>query len=85
MLAIECPNLFRSARLEDFLLRDAFPGGGPHVRYVQVLGAVVVIVEPADAHAGPDVFDSGLWSDVGEGPVAIVAIQVLPAKVVHDV
>src|SRR5208282_1324019 len=68
-----------------FLRRDAHASGGPHIGDIEILGAVVVVIEPADAHASADVFNSSLRSDIGKGPIAVVAIQILPAKVVHHV
>src|SRR5258706_13837451 len=71
--------------LEDLLRGDALAGGGPHVADVEILVAVVVVVERADAHSCADVFDSSLRGDIGEGAIAVVPVGVVTAEVVDDV
>jgi hypothetical protein len=39
--------------LERFLARDALPGRRPHVGDVKILGAVVVVIEPATLMPAP--------------------------------
>ena len=65
--------------------RDALTGGCPHVRHVEILSAIVVVVQPANAHAGAHVFHARLCSHIGKRAVAVVAVQILPPEVVHDV
>ena len=64
---------------------NALAGGGPHVGDVEVLFAVVVVVEGAYAHSCANVFDACLRGYVGKGAVAVVAVEVLAAEVVDDV
>ena len=45
----------------------------------------MIVVKPADAHACADILDPGLRGNVSESPVAIVAIKILPAKVIDHV
>ncbi len=52
---------------------------------VEVLAAVVVVIEPADAHPRPDVLDARLRSHVRESSVTVVAIQILAAEIIHHV
>ena len=73
-----------------FLLKIVLHGntparGSPHVCNVEIFPAVVVVVEPADAHAGADVLDPSLHSDIRKSSVSIVAIKILSAKVVDHV
>src|SRR5690242_15564266 len=49
------------------------------------MGAIVIVIETADAHAGAGVFNSGLGCDIGERAIAIVAVQVLAPEVIHYV
>ena len=71
--------------LEHSLARDALAGCGPHIGNVKILAAVVVEVDGADAHAGADVFHASLDGDVGEGAIAIVAVEIFAAEVVDHV
>src|SRR5207247_5151085 len=70
---------------EQLLHSDALAGGRPHVRDVQVLVPIVVVVEPADAHAGAEIFNPGFPGNVGESAVTVVAIEVFPSKIVGHV
>src|SRR4029077_12135876 len=85
VFAIECAHWFRRIFLETFLARDAFARGGPHVGDVKIFEAVTVIVEPADAHPCADVLDSRLPGNISKRSVAVVAVEILPAKVVDDI
>src|SRR6267143_73764 len=85
MFAIQRSHFFRRILLEDFLRRDTLPGRGPHVSDVKILMAVIVIIEPADTHPRTHIFNSGFRSDIGESSVAVVAVEVLPSEVVHDI
>ena len=85
MFLIERPNFFGRVFLEDFLHRDALAGRGPHVADVEILRAVVVVVEPGNAHSRANVFDRRLRGNIGERSVAMVAVEILPAKIVDHV
>ena len=82
---IEGSHFLGRAFFEDFLHRDAFAGRGPHIADVEILRAVVVVVEPGNAHPRADVFDRRLRSNVREGSVAIVAVEILSAKIIDHV
>ncbi len=64
---------------------NAFAGGGPHIGHVKIRSAIVVVIGPRNAHARADVFHAGLGSDVGEGSVSVVAVEILAAKIVHNI
>src|ERR1700677_4041562 len=54
----------------------------PHIGNVHVLPAVVVIVEPAGAHARSIVLYACSTGNIGKGAVSVVAIEVLTPKIV---
>ena len=85
MFAIQCSYLFRRILLEEFLRRDTLSGRGPHVSDVKILDSVIVIIAPADSHARAHILNAGLRSDVGKSSVVVVAVEVLPPEVVHDI
>src|SRR5258706_15211135 len=85
MLAVERSDYFRRLRLEDTLRRNTFSGSRPHVGDIEIAGAVVVVVKPADAHARTDILQAGLFRDVGKGSIAVVAIEILTAEIVDDI
>ena len=64
---------------------DALTRGGPHVGDVEILRAVIVVIEPGNAHAGADVFNPSLGGNIGEGSVTVVAVKILAAEIVHNV
>ena len=83
MLLIESPHSLDRVFLENGQGRDAHSRRGPHVGNINILKPVVVVVETADTHPRPDVFDSGLQSHIREGSVAIVVIEILPPEIVY--
>ena len=85
MFAIERASFWPRVLLEDLLCGDALAGGGPHVGDVEIVDAVVVVIEPADTHPRADIFRASPGRDVGERSVAIVAIQIFSPEIVHDV
>src|SRR5256885_276776 len=72
MLAIQGTSLLGRIFLKDVLHGDAPARCGPHVSDVEVVSAVVVVVEPANAHARPRVLGTGLRRHIRESPVAMV-------------
>src|SRR5690242_9394419 len=85
MFAVQHSGSLGSVFLKHCLRRNTLASGGPHVGHVEVLAAIVVVVEPTDAHAGANVFDAGLRGHVGKRPIAIVAVEILTAEVVDHV
>src|SRR5882672_4155638 len=85
MFAVQHTGTFGSVFLKHCLSRNTLASGGPHVGHVEILAAIVVVVEPADAHAGANVFDASLRSYVSKRSIAIVAVQILTAEVVDYV
>ena len=67
------------------MLGNAIPGSGPHVRNVEILFAVIVVVQPANAHARANIFDARLRSDIGEGAIAVVAVEIFAAEIIHHI
>src|SRR5260370_1096507 len=77
MLAIEGPNFFRRISLENLLRGNALAGRGPHVSDVKILSAVVVIIEPANAHPRANILDSRLRGKILKRPTAFVTFKLL--------
>src|SRR3984957_4244987 len=82
MFTVEGTHILGRVLLKDWLRRNALAGGGPHVRDVQILVAVAIVVQPTNAHARANVFYAQLRRDVRERSVAIVAVKVFAPKVV---
>ena len=85
MLPVQSPDILGRVFLENFLGRDAFAGSGPHVSHVNILGAVLVEVGPANAHARTDVFNTCLRSHIRKGSIAIVTVKILTPEIIHHV
>ena len=85
MFAIQLSHFFWRALAESILHRHSHARRRPHISNVKILGSIVVVIEPADTHAGADVFNLRLRSNVGKSSIAIVAIKILAAEVVHHV
>src|ERR1700733_2496301 len=82
---IQRAGFWRRIALKNLLCGNALAGRGPHVSDVEVFEAIVVIIEPANAHACADIFHSRLRRDVGKCPIAVIAVEVLASEVVHHV
>ena len=67
------------------IFEDTHAGCDPHSGSVDVRLAVVVKIEPACAHAGPDLIDLGLFGNGRKRSVAIVAVEIVSSKVIDDV
>ena len=85
VLATQGAHFFRRILLENVLRRDAQSRSRPHVSDVKIVGSIIVIIEPANAHACADIFNSRLRRDIRERSVSIVAVKILSAEVVHHV
>src|SRR5579871_2636564 len=85
MLAEQRADVLRRAVLETILRGDSFSSRGPHVGDVEVLGAIVVVIEAADAHSRAHIFDARLLRNVGECAVSVVPIKILSSEIVDDV
>ena len=85
MFPIECPRLRRAILPKGVLHGYALACRSPHVRNVQVLVAVIVIIEPADTHAGPYIFYPTLSRNIVKRSVALIAIKVLTAEVINNI
>src|SRR6202008_578977 len=69
----------------DFLRRDPWASGSPHIGDVQIVRAVVVVVEPADAHASSNILDSRRGGNIGESFVAPVPVEILATEIVNHI
>ena len=67
------------------LMRNPLACGRPHVGGVEILRAVVIGIEPGNAHTGAHVFDARLRRYIGECAIAVVAIKILATEIVYDV
>src|SRR5260370_25770995 len=85
VLLIKGPYFFRGFFLKYLLRRDALSSCRPHIADVQIFRAVVIEVEPGDAHPRANGFRCGLRGNIGEGSVASVAVQSLAAKIIYDI
>ena len=85
MFAILRSNCFRCVLLKDFLRRNPLARCRPHVRHVEVLCSVIVVIKPAHTHPCADIIHANLSRNVGERPIAIIAVEVLPAEVIYDI
>ena len=85
MLAIKRSHFLRRILLEDFLRRDSRARSSPHIGHIQILGAIVVVIQPADTHARADIFHSRLRRDICKCPIAIVTVKILAAEIIHHV
>src|SRR5207302_6038467 len=65
---VERPHFLRCVFLEHFLRRNALTSSSPHVSDIEVLGTVIVVIEPANAHARANVLHSCLGSNIGKSP-----------------
>src|ERR1700688_4510442 len=85
MSAIKPADSLRLLLMKILLFGNSHAGRGPHVCNEYVLVAVVVKIEPARAHPGPDVLDARFRGDCGEFSVAVVAVQVVPSEVIGHI
>src|SRR5712671_3321819 len=85
MFAIEGTNFFRRILFEHLLRGNALAGGGPHVSNVKILKAVIVVIEPGNAHPRANVLNSCPRSNIGEGAIAVVAVEIFATEIVHHV
>src|SRR2546422_1884692 len=85
MLAVNRAGAFRGSFHEFFLQRDPLARGGPHVRDVEVLPSVSIVIEPAYAHPRADIFDARLRGDVREAAAFAVSVKVVAPEIVDDV
>src|SRR5690348_3086162 len=85
MFAILSSNFLRRVLLKGWLRRNSIPGGRPHVRHVEVLSPVVVVIKPANTHPRADIVHARLSRNVGEGSIAIVAIEILAAEIIYHI
>src|SRR5258708_16401292 len=85
VLVIERSRLPSRIFLENVLRRNAFARRRPHVRHVEDVHAIIVVVKPADAHPRANIFKPRLPSNIGKNSVAIVAVKSLPSQTLHSV
>src|SRR5262252_1475800 len=85
MFLVKVPDLSRSDRFEVRLGCNALTGSCPHIGNIEIIGTVIVVVEPGDAHASPHILDPRLISSIGKRAVAIVVIEILAAEVIDDI
>ena len=64
-LGVAAPRFIQRIR-KGFTVYDLLPGGRVHVSDVKIRPAIAVFIEPASAHAGADIFDTGGGGDVAE-------------------
>src|ERR1019366_8485125 len=85
VLVIKRARLRGSVLFEDVLHRDALARRRPHVRHVKVFRAVIIVINPADAHPRADIFNSRLRSNVSKSSIAIVTVEILAPEIIHHV
>ena len=71
--------------MKDFLGRDSKARRRPHVPDAKILGPVIVVIKPAHTHPCADIIHFRLSRDVGERPIAIVAVEVLAAEIIYHI
>src|SRR6185437_7175655 len=67
------------------LSRNALAGSRPHIGHIEIGVAVIIVIETADPHARACIFNSCMGGNIVKGSVALIAVKVLAAKVVHHV
>src|SRR5579863_212486 len=85
VFAVERANLLRRLPLKNILPRYPFPRRGPHVGDIKIVGSVIVVVEPANAHARAHVFHASFGGNVGESSVTVIVIKIFAAEIVHHI
>src|SRR5579872_119812 len=85
MLLVERTNFWIGIGLERVEHRDANTGGSPHIRDVEILDTISVVVEPTHTHPCSNVFYPLLRSDISEGSIAVVAVEIFASEVVDHV
>ena len=85
MLVVKRANIGLRISLKDILLRNAFAGCGPHIGYIKILGAIVLVIEPANSHTRADILNAPHGSNVRESSVPIVAVKILSTEIIHHI
>src|ERR1700730_655654 len=85
VLSIESPGPIAGVFLESFLFVNAIAARSPHIRNVEIKLAVVVVVQPGNAHTGANILHASLFRNIREGSVAVVAIEILAAEIIDYV
>jgi hypothetical protein len=73
------------ARMKMGIFKNPHASRDPHASRVDVLSGGIVEVEPAGAHSGSRFVYVGLAGGRGESSVALIAIQIVSAKIIHYV
>src|SRR5581483_8811294 len=71
--------------MKTLLLGNPHPGRRPHICYVYVLLAVVVVVKPACAHACAGIVGVRFRGNSSECSVAVAAIEIAATEIVGNV
>src|SRR4029077_103052 len=66
VFSIKCADGFIIVVVKIVLGGDANSRCGPHIGNVKVFTAIIVKIQPGNAHAGAYVLDAGLLGDIGE-------------------
>src|SRR5580765_6858194 len=85
MLAVEVADVFGIFFMKGLLFGNPNAGGGPHIRYVDVLIPMVVEIEPACAHACANIFHTCFSGNGGKSSVAVVAVKIAASEIVGHV
>src|SRR5215469_3276418 len=85
MLLVKRAYFARRVFLENVLCRNPLSGCGPHIGNVEILHAVIVMVEPTDAHASANVFPTHISGYICERSIAVIAIYILASEIIHNV
>ena len=54
------------------LCRDAASGFAEHVRHIQILHAVSIVIAPSDSHAEAELGGPEFLGDIGESAIAVI-------------
>src|SRR6516162_10130096 len=84
MPSIQSTSLLRLFPVKVRLTPNTHPGSHPYARRVNILMAVIVVIEPAGAHAGTDIIDTRFGGNRRERSVSIIPVEIVAAKVIHD-
>src|SRR5262249_28876937 len=55
-----------------------------HVGDIKIFAPIAIEITPSGTHPGPNILDTCLSSDIGEGAVAVVAIKILSPEIVSN-
>src|SRR5271157_43899 len=85
MAAIECADACRRTPHESLVAACSHARWLPHVRNVEIVFAVVVVINPTGTHSWSDIQHSRVLGHVRESSITVISVKILSPEVVHDV